>query len=104
MQSKPSKRVSVLAAFAGTIYGAFLGNQVSGGSGIGVGVGAVVGLLILSPAIAMMALGTAGVFMGMGGLGPAWTEDHDRRAQSLATVLLILVIISGILGLFAPIR
>jgi FtsH-binding integral membrane protein len=105
MQMKPSSRIFVLAAIAGSIYGAFLGDQIASGSGVGLGIGAVIGFFIGSPIIAQMALGTAGVFMGMSGIGPVWTEEHDRRAQRIATVLLILVIISGAFGLlFAPVH
>jgi hypothetical protein len=94
-----------LAGLAGAIYGAFLGGVFFGRSWITLGLGALLGLAILAPVILQMVLGTAGVFMGMSGIGPAWTEYHEQRARRIAKFLLVLVIVSGAIGLiFAPIR
>lgn len=94
-----TNRIYGLAALAGTIYGAFLSSQFFGGSWVALGIGAFIGLAILSPAFAQMALITAGNLMGLSGIGPTWTEHHERRAQRIATILLVLIIASGIFGL-----
>lgn len=95
-----TNRIYGLAALAGTIYGAFLSGQLFGGSWVALGLGAFIGLAILSPVFAQMALITAGVLMGMSGIiGPTWTEHHERLAQRIATILLVLIIASGIFGL-----
>ena len=105
MERNAGGRISFLSAVAGIIYGWLLSTQIFGSSGIAWVLGGVGGLILLGPAIAQMALGTAGTFIGMSGVGPTWTEHHDRRAARIATALLVLVILSGVVGLlFAPVR
>ena len=98
-----TNRINGLAALAGITYGAFLSGQFFGGSWIALGLGAFIGLAILSPTFAQMASISAGALMGMSGIGYTWTEHHEKQAQHITEILLMLITLSGIIGLiFAP--
>jgi len=101
-QSEPAS-IDGLAALAGVLYGVFLGYMIFSRSLLSLVLGALLGLLVLPLPFKQMALITAGMIMGTAGIGPVWTEEHERRGQRIASILLILLIISGAFGLlFIP--
>lgn len=105
MERATGGRLSFMSAVAGIIYGCFIATQAFGSSGPTLILGGLGGLILLGPAIAQMVLTTAGILIGKGRVGPTWTEHHERKACRMATVLLVLVILSGLFGLiFAPVR
>ncbi|MFH1207787.1 MAG: hypothetical protein V1668_04250 [Patescibacteria group bacterium] len=94
-----------LGILAGTIYGVFLGGQIFGGSWVALVICALLGLFFLSQILIQLVLRTAGMIIGMTEIGSTWTDYHERQAQRIAKILLVILIVSGTFGLiFAPMK
>ena len=71
------RSVDRFAMAAGTIFGAWLARVVFGGSAMALGLGAVVGLFIVSPAVGQMARSTAGGIVGASGVREYGPDEEN---------------------------
>jgi hypothetical protein len=102
------RSVDRFAMAAGAIFGAWLARAMFSGSATALGLGAVVGLFIVSPVAGQMARSTAGGIVGASGLREYHPDEdnvdigpRERRivkGQRVAKILLISVIVASGLG------
>lgn len=93
-----SRKVVVLAILAGLFYGMSLATSFLGGSLVVVIIGAIVGVIVLPPIFTLLASQAAGVILAFTSGRSGWTSDHERRAEWIVVVILVLLIIAGLFG------